>query len=92
MDFVILLNDNTVDDNDMVSSAHVNYMSVIHAVHTNVSHMSCRDSVVRHDSGEKRRSADDLSDMSSVQGGQPGVRRASRVLLLSVRPLLLNSL
>ncbi len=54
MDFVILLNDNTVDDNDMVSSAHVNYMSVIHAVHTNVSHMSCRDSVVRHDSGEKR--------------------------------------
>ena len=54
MDFVILLNDNTVDDNDMVSGAHVNYMSVIHAVHTNVSHMPQPDSVVRYDSGEAR--------------------------------------
>ena len=31
------MNDNAVNDSDFVSSAHVNYMSVIHAVRRDVS-------------------------------------------------------
>ena len=36
IDYSILLNNNVVSDGDMVSSAHVNYMSVIHAVRRDV--------------------------------------------------------
>lgn len=36
IDYSILLNNNVVNDGDMVSSAHVNYMSVIHAVRRDV--------------------------------------------------------
>ena len=36
VDYSILLNNNVVNDGDMVSSAHVNYMSVIHAVRRDV--------------------------------------------------------
>ena len=36
LDFTILLNNNVVDYNDLVVNAHVNYLSVIHAVRRDV--------------------------------------------------------
>ena len=36
LDFTILLNNNSVNYNDLVVNAHVNYMSIIHAVRKDV--------------------------------------------------------
>ena len=85
IDYSILLNNNVVNDGDLVSSAHVNYMSVIHAVRRDVV-SACVFSLVPSAAVPALPAVGHLSLLFGVQESVASLRRSADVCRVFVPP------
>lgn len=88
LDFTILLNNNIVDYNDLVVNAHVNYLSVIHAVRRDVELAPLFFPLVFVRDNQAPGAKHDLSTLPALPSVQSSLRNSTHLLRLPVRSAL----